>query len=100
MNTAGACFAIGERFIAFWSVWDSTNNLNFFAVLGGLITFKVAAKWDVWKVIGLWTKEMEKEMPHVQRIVYGAWLYERFVIGTILNVGLGFIIALLALHYK
>lgn len=73
---------VTERLIAFAAAW-----LENYLIIGGWLTFKIAAKWENWKnIIRLSSEDVPS--PKVRRYL-GGYVYTRFLIGTGLNIIVG-----------
>ncbi len=65
-----------------------------YAIVGGWLAFKLAAKWEVWKNIIHVPANIESIPPlpwYQARKQFGSWLLSRFLIGTLANVVIGFV---------
>ena len=85
-----------ERLLVLMAFW-----LQQYAIVGGWLAFKVAAKWEVWKNIIRVPDAMDDVHPRVwyqARVSYGSWLHSRFVLGTLLNVLIGAVGAYVGNH--
>lgn len=85
-----------ERLVSLMSFW-----IPAYAIIGGWLAFKVAAKWEVWKNI-IRVPDSLEGIPQLAwyqaRVAYGSWLHSRFLLGTLLNVLIGAISAYLGQH--
>jgi len=73
-----------ERLLSFTAAW-----LGQYVIIGGWLTFKIAAKWENWKNI---IQINKRDMPSIKvRRYLGAYVYTRFLIGTGLNILSGII---------
>ena len=84
-----------ERVLIFFSVW-----IQEYEIIAGWFAFKVASKWQVWsniiKVPESMTESKDTRMmlSYLRaRRAWGARLLSRFLIGTITNILIGFIVA-------
>jgi len=84
-----------ERVLAYFSIF-----LGAYVVLGGWLVFKVGSKWQTWtNVIKIpeTLNNCENDFSYLRaRQRWGSWLYMRFIIGTITNVLVGVILALIS----
>ncbi len=90
-DEAGRWVGVFERVLAFFSFYSGAH-----AILGGWLALKVASKWQVWATVIKMPDKLENAnaMSYLRaRQRWGSWLHTRFLIGTILNVLVGFILA-------
>ena len=84
---AGKWLGVLERILAFFSFY-----VDAYGVIGGWLAFKLGSKWQVWaSVIKMPEKDEFSYLRARQR--WGSWLHTRFLIGTLCNVLVGFILA-------
>jgi hypothetical protein len=83
----GKWIGLFERLVSLIAFW-----IPAYAILGGWLAFKVAAKWETWKNIVQVPASLKgvSELAWYQgRIAYGSWLFSRFLVGTSLSVLVG-----------
>jgi hypothetical protein len=76
-----------ERFLVLAAFW-----IPEWAIIGGWLAFKLASGWQTWANI----IKVPSEFPGVPPLQYflwrkqlGAYVYSRFIIGTLLNILVG-----------
>jgi uncharacterized membrane protein YeaQ/YmgE (transglycosylase-associated protein family) len=84
---AGEWIGFFERILSFISFTVSE-----YAIFGGWLAFKLAAKWEVWKNIVQVPSNLEGISPLVWyqvRKAFGSWILSRFLLGTLMNALIG-----------
>lgn len=81
-----------ERILAFFSFYCGA-----YAVIAGWFALKVASKWQVWATIIKMPQTLGEAADNISylraRQRWGSWLHMRFLIGTVVNVLVGFVLA-------
>lgn len=84
-----------ERILIFFAVWT-----NEYTIIAGWLAFKVATKWEVWNNIVKVPDSMPASKDNLSMLSYlkarrawGARVLSGFLIGTITNVLIGFVLA-------
>ena len=89
---AGKWLGVLERILAFFSFY-----IGAYVVIGGWLVFKVGSKWQVWANVIKMPDKLEKnenDFSYLRaRQRWGSWLHMRFLIGTVCNVLVGFVLA-------
>ncbi|MFZ2445291.1 MAG: hypothetical protein WAW37_02950 [Syntrophobacteraceae bacterium] len=90
IEEAGRWMGVFERLLCFLAF-----AIEGYSIIGGWFAFKVAAKWNAWKDIIRVPDTLERK--HISTLEYyqakreyGTWELSRFLIGTLLNVLIGF----------
>jgi hypothetical protein len=68
--------------------------INQYEIVGFWFTFKLAAKWEVWKNIVRVPELMDKVSPQewfAARSQLGGYIYTRFLMGTLANLLIGYV---------
>lgn len=91
IKESGKWLGILERILIFLSVW-----VQAYAIIVGWLVFKVGTKWEVWNNIVKVPDSISESSPLSYlraRRAWGARLLSSFLIGTISNILIGFIVA-------
>lgn len=78
-----------ERLISLIAFW-----INAHVIIAAWLAFKVAAKWEIWKNIiqvPPSLKNVSEKHYLMAKNAWGTWLLNRFLIGTLINVLIGFV---------
>jgi len=92
-------FWIGRLEAITFFISFATSEINSILIVGGWLAFKVASKWETWSNVNM----VPKSLPDIKEIeffkarrAWGNTLYERFIIGTLINILMGFSAVLFA----
>lgn len=84
-----------ERILIFFAVW-----IQEYEIIAGWFAFKVASKWKVWSNVIKVPESLPESKDNISILSYlkarrawGARILSRFLIGTITNILIGFIVA-------
>jgi hypothetical protein len=95
---AGDWIGFLERMLAFVAFWQDE-----LTIVAGWFAFKLAAKWETWKNI----VQFPDTLPGTDVVDYlrarnalGSWLLGRFLLGTALNVLIGFVAAFVGRRWR
>jgi len=96
----GKWLGIIERLLIFFAVW-----INEYTIIAAWLAFKVATKWEVWNNIVKVPDLLPESKDNLSTLCYlkarrawGAMVLSGFLIGTITNVLIGFVLAS-GIHY-